>query len=163
QDAAALAGALARATGADAILVGVLSDPVVIPLTGVSWKELREQAKVALAETRDSYVPGARPVIVNDISVARALERVVAEEHVDLLVVGSSTDAPDGRIRIGRRTRQLIGDAGCALAIAPRGLRNQHELSLARIGVGYDGSPESHAALEFGGTIARAAGAEMCV
>jgi nucleotide-binding universal stress UspA family protein len=162
-DAAALAGAIARATGADAILIGVLSDPVVLPLTGGSWKELREQAAVALAETRDAYVPGARPVIVTDVSVARALERVVAEEHVDLLTVGSSTDAPEGRIRIGRRTRQLIGAAACALAVAPRGLRNGHELPLARIGVGFDGSPESHAALALAATIARASGAEMYV
>jgi nucleotide-binding universal stress UspA family protein len=163
QDAAALAGAIARATGANAILVGVLSDPLVIPLTGGSWKELHQQAEVALAQTRDAYVPGARPVIVTDVSLARALERVVADERCDLLVVGSSTDAPEGRIRIGRRTRQLIGDAACALAIAPRGLRGEHELSLDRIGVGYDGGPEAQVALALAATIARAAGAELWV
>jgi nucleotide-binding universal stress UspA family protein len=163
QDAAALAGAIARATGADAILVGVLSDPLVIPLTGGSWTELHQQAEVALAQTRDAYVPGARPVIVTDVSVARALERVVAAERCDLLVVGSSTDAPDGRIRIGRRTRQLIGDAGCALAIAPRGLRSEYDLELDRIGVGYDGAPEAQAALALAATLARAAGAELWV
>jgi len=161
RDAATLAAALARATGAEVILIGVLGDPVVIPLTGLSWKELRKQAELTLAQTRDEVVPGARHEIVTDVSVSRALERVVASEHCDVLVVGSTTDAADGRVRIGKRTRQLIGDAGCALAIAPRGLHRERDLRLERIGVGYDGGPESRAALALAGSIARAAGGEL--
>jgi len=161
RDAATLAAALASATGADVILIGVLGDPVVIPLTGLSWKELRKQAELTLAQTRDEVVPGARHEIVTDVSVSRALERVVASEHCDVLVVGSTTDAADGRVRIGKRTRQLIGDAGCALAIAPRGLHRERDLRLERIGVGYDGGPESRAALALAGSIARAAGGEL--
>jgi nucleotide-binding universal stress UspA family protein len=163
RDAAALAAALARPTDAEVILIGVLSDPLVIPLAGGSWKELNKQAEVTLAYTRDELVPGARPVIVTDVSVSRALERVVAREHCDLLVVGSTTDAAEGRVRIGKRTRQLIGDAACALAIAPRGLHHERELRLERIGVGYDGGPESEAALSLAGSIARCAGAELSI
>jgi len=163
RDAAVLARAFARATDADVILVGVLGDPVVIPLTGGSWTELHRQAESTLAETRDELVPGARSVIVTDVSTARGLERVVAREHRDLLVVGSTPDAQDGCVRIGRRARQLIGDAGCALAIAPRGLARDPQLALGRIGVGYDGGPESEAALALAGSLARAAGAELSV
>jgi nucleotide-binding universal stress UspA family protein len=163
RDAAVLAGALGRATGADVILVGVIGDPVVIPLTGGSWTELRKRAEATLAQTRDELVPGARSVIITDVSTARGLERVVAQEHCDVLVVGSTPDAQDGRVRIGRRARQLIGDAGCALAIAPRGLAGDPQRGLARIGVGYDGGPESEAALAFAGSLAGAAGAELTV
>lgn len=163
RDAAVLAAAFSRATAADVILIGVLSDPVVIPLTGLSWKELGKQAEVTLAATRDELVPGARPVIVTDLSVARALERVITREHCDLVVVGSTPGAADGRVRIGKRTRQLIGDAACALAVAPRGLHRGGELSLKRIGVGYDGGPESQAALSRAGSIAAATGAELTV
>jgi len=163
RDAAALAAAFARATGADAILVGVLGDPVVIPLTGGSWTELHKQAESTLAKTRDELVPGARSAIITDVSTARGLERVVAREHCDLLVVGSTPDAQDGRVRIGRRARQLIGDAGCALAIAPRGLAREPQLALGRIGVGYDGGPESEAALALAGSLARAADADLSV
>jgi nucleotide-binding universal stress UspA family protein len=163
RDAAALAGMLARATDADVILIGVLSDPLVIPLAGGSWKELNKQAEVTLAQTRDELVPGARGVIVTDVSISRALERVVAREHCDLLVVGSTTDAAEGRVRIGKRTRQLIGDAGCALAIAPRGCHHEREPRLDRIGVGYDGGPESQAAVSMAGSIARGAGAELSI
>jgi nucleotide-binding universal stress UspA family protein len=163
RDAAVLTAALARATGADVILIGVLGDPLVLPLTGLSWKELQQQAELTLAETRDQLVPGARPVTVTDVSVSRGLQRVVAREHRDLLVVGSSPDGPDGLVRIGRRTRQLIGDAACALAIAPRGLERQDQVTLERIGVGYDGGPEAEAALALAGSLARAAGAELSI
>jgi nucleotide-binding universal stress UspA family protein len=163
RDAAALAGALARATGADAILVAVLGDPVVIPLAGGSWKELHDQAELTLSLARDELVPGGRSMIVTDVSVARALERVVEREHRDLLVVGSTRDAEEGRVRIGRRSRQLIGDAPCALAIAPRGFERDRAYSLQRIGVGYDGGPESEAALALAGSLAGAAGAELSI
>ncbi len=145
------------------MLVAVLSDPLIVPLTGLSWKELHKQAEITLAETRDSLVPDARVVIETDFSVARALERVAAREHVDLVVLGSSPQAHTGQVRIGYRTRQLIGDAQCALAVAPRGLAEAGTTAIERIGVGYDGGPESEAALALAGVIARAAGAELGV
>ncbi len=162
-DAAALGAGLARATGADVVLVAVLSDPLVLPPAGLGWKDLHKQAEKTLAEIRDTLVPDARVVIETDVAVARALERVVAREHCDLLVVGSSRRALDGRVRIGNRTRALIGGAGCALAVAPRGLHHDGELRLHRIGVGYDGGPEAGAGMSFAGSIARAGGAELSI
>jgi nucleotide-binding universal stress UspA family protein len=95
--------------------------------------------------------------------VPRALERVVEREHRDLLVVGSSRHAPAGRVRIGSRTRQLLYDAPCAVAVAPRGLGDQPPPRLTRIGVAYDGQPESAAALSFAGALATRAGAKLWV
>lgn len=163
RDAAALGAALARATGADLMLIAVLSDPIVVPPIGMSWKTLRKQTEVALAQIRDAVVPGARVVVRTDVSVARALKRVVAREHRDLLVVGSSAKAPEGSVRIGKRIRQLIGYASCALAIAPRGMHKRTDIPLRRIGVGYDGGPESEAALSLAASIARATGAHLHV
>ncbi len=163
RDASVLAAAIGRATGAETMLVAVLSDPLVVPLTGLSWKQLHKQAEISLAETRDSLLPDARVVIETDFSVARALERVITREHVDLVVLGSSPQGDAGHVRIGNRTRQLIGDAMCALAVAPRGLAEAGTPAIERIGVGYDGGPESEAALALAGAIARAAGAELGV
>lgn len=163
RDAAALAATLASATGADVMLVAVVSNPLVIPLGGMSWRSLHKQAHATLAETRDALVPHARMVIETDVSVARALERVVRREHRDLLVVGSSRHAPEGRVRIGKRTRQLLGHAACALAVAPRGMHHDTKTNLTRIGVGYDGSPESEAALALAASISLAAGAQLLV
>jgi nucleotide-binding universal stress UspA family protein len=101
-------------------------------------------------------------VVETDWSVPRALERVVRREHRDLLVLGSSCRAPEGRSRIGSRTRQLLGDAQCALAIALKGQGTLHA-QLETIGVGYDGSPEAADALTRAGTLARLAGADLHV
>jgi len=163
RDAAVLGAALARATGADLILVAVIADPIVLPPVGMSWKTLRKEAHAGLAELRDAVMPDARIAVRTDLSLARALREVIAREHRDLLVVGSSHKAVEGSVRIGKRVRQLLGSAGCALAIAPRGLRDKPEVSLGRIGVGFDGGAESEAALALAASISVAAGAELHV
>jgi nucleotide-binding universal stress UspA family protein len=66
-----------------------------------------------------------------------------------------------GRVRIGRRTRQCLHDAPCALAVAPKGLCADVPRQLAAIGVGYDGQPESREALRVARALALAAGARL--
>jgi nucleotide-binding universal stress UspA family protein len=160
-DAVVLAAAIARVTQAELMLVAVHPEPLVVLPEEMSWKTLEKQAAAMLAEARDSLAPDARIVIETDLSVPRALERVVRREHRDLLVVGSSRHGSEGRVRIGKRTRQLLCHFECALAIAPRGMHNSPGQGLRRIGVGYDGGPESEAALALAGSIALAAGAEL--
>ena len=161
KDAAVLAAAIARVTQAELMLVAVHPDPLVVLPEELNWKSLEKQAATMLAEVRDSLAPDARTVVETDLSVPRALERVVRREHRDLLVVGSSRHGPEGRVRIGKRTRQLLCHFKCALAIAPRGVHDRPVQELRRIGVGYDGGPESEAALALAGSIALAAGAEL--
>ncbi|MGO9957957.1 MAG: universal stress protein [Solirubrobacteraceae bacterium] len=163
RDAAVLAAALARATGADLMLIAVIADPIVLPPVGVSWKRLRTEAQAGLAEIRDAVMSDARTAVRTDLSVARALRGVVAREHRDLLVVGSSHKAPEGSVRIGKRVRQLIGYAGFPLAIAPRGMHDRTEVPLRRIGVGYDGGADSGSALSVAASISVAAGAQLHV
>jgi nucleotide-binding universal stress UspA family protein len=163
RDAVVLGAAIARATGAELMLVAVHPQPLLVTSRGTSWKSEEEQARTMLAEAREAHAPDARIVVATGQSVPRALERVVAREHRDLLVVGSSRHATEGRVRIGKRTRQLLGHFKSALAIAPRGLHERPDAPLARIGVGYDGGPESQAAVALAGSIAVSAGAELRV
>jgi nucleotide-binding universal stress UspA family protein len=163
RDAAALGAALARATGADLMLIAVIADPMVAPPVGMTWKSLRKEAQTGLMSIRDGVMPEARLTVRTDLSVPHALRRVVMREHRDLLVVGSSDKAPEGSVRIGKRVRQLIGYASCALAIAPRGIQNKAEIRLGRIGVGYDGGANSESALSLAASISIAAGAELDV
>lgn len=163
RDAAALAAAIAQATGAELMLVAVHPEPVVVLPAGLDWESVRQQARSMLADVRDELAPDARLAVETDLSVARGLHRVIEREHRDLLVVGSSRHAPDGRVRIGKRVRQLLCHFECALAIAPRGYRENPKTTFSRIGVGYDGSPESTAALTLAGAIAADAGAEVDV
>lgn len=163
RDAIVLGAALARATGAGQLLVGVYPDPIFPVPESLSRRALRSQTLAGLGQVRDELAPGARVTAECDLSVARGLARAVRRQGAGLLVVGSSPRAPEGRIAIGRRTRQVLEHAGCALAVAPRGLREHGELKLATIGVGYDRGPEASAALELAGELARAAGARLRV
>lgn len=161
-DAAALGHALTRATGAELLLVAVHTDPLVVLPSGMDWKGLEDQAAKVVQEARDAHAPEARITVETDISVARALWRVVRREHRNLLVMGASRSAEHGHVRIGKRTRQLLCGFECAVAVAPRGLRRE-EVSLGRIGVGYDGGPESKAALALAASVALTSGAQLRV
>jgi len=162
RDAAALGAALARATAAETMLVTIVSDPSAAP-RWVGFEGLRDQAEATLAEVRRALVPDARVLVESDASVARGLERVVARERRDVLVIGSSRHAVQGRVRIGKRTRQLLGHTGCMLAVAPRGLHHRGEITFARIVVGYDARPEAEAALAVAASFARVADALLTV
>ena len=154
RDAAVLAAAIARATSAELMLVAVHPDPLVVLPRGMDWKGLRDQAEATLREVRDSVAQDARIVVETDFSIPRALGRAVRREHRDLLVMGSSRHAPEGHVRIGKRTRQLLCHFQSALAVAPRGLHLRPEPRIAKIGVGYDGRLESQAGLRVAQEIA---------
>jgi nucleotide-binding universal stress UspA family protein len=162
-DAAALGQSLAEATGAELMLVAVHSTGLLPVPPELSHENQRKQSEIVLRDARDSLAPGARTLTATDHSVARALHRVVHSHHRDLLVVGSSRQGPDGRVRIGKRTRQLLCHFECALAVAPRGLHINPRRGLRQIGVGYDGSPEAESALALAASIAAAAGADLHV
>jgi nucleotide-binding universal stress UspA family protein len=163
RDATVLGTVIARATDGELMLVAVHADPILVMPSEINWTGQEEQADEFLRELRDDLAPNARADVETDWSVARALERVVRREHRDLVVLGSSPHAPEGHLRIGDLTRQQLGDAQCALAVAPRGLGAPPQSRLATIGVGYDGGQESHDALARAGALAVAAGAKLRV
>jgi nucleotide-binding universal stress UspA family protein len=163
RDAVALAAAIRAATGAELLLVSVHPEPLVPMPREMGWSSVIKHGEQMLRSVRDAHAPGARVLAATDLSVPRALQGAVRRHHSDLLVVGSSRDAPEGTTRIGKRTRQLLCHFECALAVAPRGIHTRPEIELQRIGVGYDGGPESEAALVFAGSLARAAGAALQV
>lgn len=160
-DAALLGTTIADAASAEVMLVAVHPDLPAMVQRMIGPTETK--ALAAIRDVRGFIAPDARTIVESDRSVAHALARVVSREQVDLLVVGSSRAVPDGRVRIGRRTRQLLGTVPCALAVAPRGLCSRGKLELRVIGVGYDGTPEAAEALWQAGSLARAAGARLRV
>lgn len=163
EDALALGAALANAAGAELMLVAVHPQALIVLPHGMDWSSLREAARATLRDASNRVAPDARMVVESDLSVPRALQRVVRRDHRDLLVVGSSRRAPEGGIQIGKRTRQLLGHFDSALAVAPRGLHRAGQPALTRIGVGYDSSPEAQAALELAAALAANGGASLYV
>jgi nucleotide-binding universal stress UspA family protein len=160
-DAMVLATTIARVTDAEVILATVYPDLPEPLLRKIG--RTRSQAEALLRKLNAFMAPEARAVAEADWSVPHALARVVSREHPDLLVLGSSRHAPPGRVRIGMHTRQLLGEAKCSLAVAPRGLSPEGQNRLGVIAAGYDGTPEAAQAIRQAGSLARAAHARLRV
>ena len=161
-DAAVLAAAISAAVGGDLMLLAIEPElPLVI--SEADCRQMHEETRTMLATTRDSFAPGARSCIDSDLSAARGMKRLLAREHRQLVVCGSSRRGEDGQVLMGRTTRQLVEHEQCALAIAPRGLSSRGVLAIKRIAVGYDGTPEARAALSLAAAIAVGCGARLTV
>jgi nucleotide-binding universal stress UspA family protein len=105
-----------------------------------------EDAQRLLEAERDAAQVGAELIDVCARSVGRGLHAVAEEHAADLLVVGSHARGPLGRVLMSDETRDSLTGTPCAVAIAPRGYIG-HDTGFASIGVGYDYSGESRAAL----------------
>jgi nucleotide-binding universal stress UspA family protein len=165
RDAVVLAAMLARATQAELMLVAIFEQPLlegVVPAE-LGWTSVKEEARAMLARTRDSLAPHARIAVQSNAVASRGLLGVARLEHRDLLVLGSTRRADYGHAGLGNVAGDLLSHLECPLAIVPRGLQDVADARLERIGVGFDGTPESEATLSLAGSIARAAGADLHV
>ena len=93
-------------------------------------------------------------------SVPRGLHELAEAERADLIVLGSSHHGTVGRVLAGSIAGRLIEGASCAVAVAPRGFAAR-VTTLDRIGVAFDGSPESKVALHHAAELAVASGARL--
>jgi nucleotide-binding universal stress UspA family protein len=122
------------------------------------WRdEMRTGAEATLAEVGE----WAESVAVDSSSAARGLHDLAEHERADLIVVGSCHRGRIGRVLAGSVGERLLQGAPCGVAIAPRGFADREVGAVGVVGVGYDGSPESKAALAGGVELARAAGASV--
>jgi nucleotide-binding universal stress UspA family protein len=108
--------------------------------------EEREASRGLLAREREATEVEAELVSYVAPSPGRGLHDLAEERGADLLVVGSCSRGTLGRAMLGDDTRAALNGAPCAVAIAARGYA-ENPLPPARVGVGYDGSEESEAAL----------------
>jgi nucleotide-binding universal stress UspA family protein len=162
KDAVAVAAGLASLAGAGLSLVNVFPTTL-FPTAGTDDRAtLRKQADESLRRDRDELAPDAIIHSVADLSVSRALMHFAQETHVEMIVIGSSPDAPPGRARIGRRGRQLLHDMPFALVLAPRGSRTR-KFAVGRVGVGDDGGPEATVARDVAIRLCRAASATLVI
>jgi nucleotide-binding universal stress UspA family protein len=155
--AVSLGHAIASATGARLLLVGVHHHPP-LPFPG-SYADQRATLEHDLRAVRDELAPEAIVEIHADLSPARALRRVATAEDADLLVVGSRHRRRMQRIVESDQAMQVLHGASCAVAIAPDPVAPHPELEL--IGVGIDATPESALALVMARELATRAGARL--
>ena len=82
-----------------------------------------------------------RPGIVHPApSTAAGLRELAEELDCDLLVVGSSSRQPPGRVFVRDHARAALHGAPCAVAVAPRGFAASAR-SIDCVGVGYGQAP----------------------
>lgn len=171
-----LVGVDGTANGRDAIaLASRLADPAgkltlahvrpgeFHPLHAITPALLAEehQASLKLLEhERTAAAVDAETVSVVAASPGAGLHRQVEEHSGDLLVVGSCGRSTVGRAMIGDATRAALNGAPCAVAIAARGYA-AHPVPIARVGVAYNGSPESETALAGARELAAPTGASI--
>lgn len=95
-------------------------------------------------------------------SPGRGLHELAEALGSDLLVVGSCRRGLLRRVMVGDETRASLDGAPCAVAIAPAGYA-EDPATIRKIGVGYDGSPESKRAVDLARTLAAQLGAVVAV
>ena len=163
-DAVALGHRLADATGAPAVLVTVFphhplhdpADPELVALREDARDTLLELARAEGLELADARViPGN--------FAARELQRVTEQPETGLVVVGSTTRGPVGRLLLGGVGERLLAGGACPVAVAPRGYGERAVSQLGYIGVGLDGSQEARFALDAAVALAAACGARVRV
>jgi nucleotide-binding universal stress UspA family protein len=104
----------------------------------------------------------AKAVAMPDGSPGRALHKAAKWHESDVIVVGSDQRGPIGRVLAGDVTLGTLHGALCPVVVAPRRYAEQAN-ELETIGVGFDGSPEAHAAARLARDLAVAAGARLRV
>jgi nucleotide-binding universal stress UspA family protein len=112
---------------------------------GLVREEHEASHKLLEAERAEADVK-AELISIVSMSPGRGLHEQAEEQNADLIVVGSCSHGVFGRAMLGDDTRGALNGAPCAVVVASRGYAEAPR-PLAKIGVAYNGSPESAAAL----------------
>jgi nucleotide-binding universal stress UspA family protein len=164
-DGLALARQLAGVMGARLLLARVVSRIIAADGPWVSregFVRAQDEAEQMLEQLRQEIAPEqeVEARVQVSTSVPHGLHELAEAEHADLIALGSSHRGTVGRVLMGSIAGRLIEGAPCAVAVAPRGFAGR-VTTLDRIGVAYDGSPESKVALRYAAELAEATGATL--
>lgn len=147
QDSEALA--LARQLGEpDAEILAAKVGVIQTSLLGISATGLEDPVVTGAERDVEALTDanaGIEGVVTSASSVGAGLRQLAEGARADLIVVASSRRGVMGRVFAGDAVRDVLRHAPCPVAVATVG----HAATgrLATITVGYDGSPESEAAL----------------
>jgi nucleotide-binding universal stress UspA family protein len=162
-DAVALARQIAAATDAR-LLVAHIYLAAISAIDVVPPPELleeRREAALATVERAQFVLHGFSawdPIAYAAEPAARGLHEVADRAGAELIVVGSTHRHGIGRVIPGATAERLLHGSACPIAIAPAGWRRE---AITTVGAGFDGSPESHAALAAASELALTAGASL--
>jgi nucleotide-binding universal stress UspA family protein len=141
-------------------------EPPLYPKVVVGFEEnpRGEDAKVLAERIVASDGGGLNVVRVTDGDPAETLAELAERGEADLIVLGSTHRGAIGAVSPGSVAERLLKGARARLLIAPKGYaESDFAETLHVVGVGFDGSHESQAALEEAAELARRARASMRV
>jgi nucleotide-binding universal stress UspA family protein len=95
-----------------------------------------------------------------DSSAAAGLHAEAVARNAALVVLGSSNRSVLGRVLPGGTADRLLSGSPVPVAVAPHGYADG-ETACARVGVGFDGSPEARHAAEWAAGLADRSGASL--
>ena len=127
------------------------------PLNEDESKRVMNAAQAELSET-DHYELRS----VRSPSAAAALHDAAEYERAQIIVVGSSHRSTVGRVLIGTVIQEVLDASPCAVLVAPAGLAaTAPPIRLAKIGVGFDDTPQAHDALAVARSLALRTGGRL--
>jgi nucleotide-binding universal stress UspA family protein len=161
----ALVGVDGTPGGRDAIaLAGKLIDPDgKLTLVHVHHAELSEELEEShklLEHARTEAGVNAELLSATASSPGRGLHEQAEALDADLVAVGSCGRSAFGRAMLGDDTRAALNGAPCAVAVAAKGYFGK-SAPITKVGVAYNASPESDAALASARELASASGATV--
>jgi nucleotide-binding universal stress UspA family protein len=162
RDALALTRELAGLTHAPVVAVSVITAAPIEVDVRTYTNELREHGEQRGREALEGLagLDHVETVSIPAPSPARELDRIATEREAAIAVLGSTHRGPIGRVMPGTVADRLLAGGAYPVAIAPKGFRASG-LRLNAVGVAFDGSAESRAALALAAQLARAAGARL--
>ncbi len=140
-------------------------------VVSVYWDSIfymgREEMEGARISFFDRMLEFARTELGEDVRFVRSIEtsaprgltKAAEELEADAIIIGSSHRGPIGRVLMGDAGTRLAAGSACPVIVTPRGWATTKRDELGRIGIAYDATPESKAALTFGVELAQKAGA----
>ncbi|GAA4488971.1 universal stress protein [Microbacterium panaciterrae] len=161
-----LAAMLARSAGTDLIVAAVLPGtwPMAAGSADAEWRRYaRDTANQVLdhaAAVLGDAVP-AEYVLHEAPSARRGLAELAERSDVELIVVGSSSAGPLGRIALGSESDALLRAAPVPVAIAPRGFRTAPGARVVRVTAAYRGTGESADLVLGAAEVAASVGADL--
>jgi nucleotide-binding universal stress UspA family protein len=169
EDAITFGRRLADVAGAPVVIVNAYpyTDTPSRASSATYREALRDDALETARRMRDQLdrVSGGDTTIavIAEPSPAKALHRMAQAERAALVIVGSSHTGRVGRVFPGSTAERLLHGSPCAVAVVPMDYRTHADDAIRRIGVAYNDSDESRAAVTAAVTLARALQAELVV
>lgn len=161
-----LAAMLARSADTDLVAAAVLPQtwPLAAGSADAEWRGYTRDTANLVLDHAAAVLGGtvrAEYLVHEASSARRGLAELAVERGAALIVIGSSSTAPVGRIALGSESDALLHASPVPVAIAPRGFRAAEGARVARVTAAFRGTDSSGDLVLGAAGVAAAVGADL--